>query len=738
MTDGRMLIYDAGVRWTFHPEQPRQHGKWSGPSLLPAQLQAVARLAYEKAHPEVPSKPWVSPPSPQGAKGGKPGGYTAVGITNTELGDKVEDALQRHLGMKNEHPGRRQGPLDLRFDGHGYEVKAVSSMADEYKAKPKAREIASKKAYAAEHGLAPHTMIVVYHPEEKQLYAYSKPGIGAYRLTNEGNGWKFHGTIPLDLGDTSPEPELPNPLAAIKATPKQTLLGHIQAEHKAQPPNGSTFAELGHWHGEQHQRYQPNHFHEGANLGAGDRPPGWKTGEGSVPKGLHPLSEIRLDPMAKSILDTAVREHLKLHPRDTAANVQRRLEKLGYKVRGEPGGYTYNHILESTKRLKAEAASAGKMFDTVSQAAKKVPYVPPPTPAPGANWEGVDMGPIEQGAYQNAKDKGLSEWTASGEVDWHNSHKGDPWHAAQAKGLQRYIDEGIAEGQKWRQARADALTPPTEGWKHLTRDQVRAVYLGVHKSALDKYATERAEQLAGRTNISLFKDGSKLTYKMPLADAEPPPTPIKGAGIMRTHVVTPAQQRVLEQEVEKARRLYPNNPALSVTVGESADAGKFKPNVWGETYSGTGKMYLAPDIFGRYADETTENATKAGHWMPAYKGQGAIRSVFSHELGHTMDGSYGNGAGKGGKYGQTQQEVKAGRMKRGPAGMSAYGRKNTAETFAEAFAEWHLSNGKTTNPIAQRLAKLEDWGVDPQGSRGLAAIARARAIFSRELAALST
>jgi hypothetical protein len=148
---------------------------------------------------------WVDPPDPTGLGKRKTNGFTAIGITNTALGDAVENALIEHLGMSNDHPGRRQGPLDLTYGKNGYEVKAVSTSAKEYKAKPAKDAVERKVAYAKANGINPHTMVVVYSPEDKQLYVYSKPGIGAYRLTNPSQGWKFHGTVPLDLGN-EPDP----------------------------------------------------------------------------------------------------------------------------------------------------------------------------------------------------------------------------------------------------------------------------------------------------------------------------------------------------------------------------------------------------------------------------------------------------------------------------------------------------------------------------------------------------
>ena len=69
-------------------------------------------------------------------------------------------------------------------------------------------------------------------------------------------------------------------------TTRQALLAHIASLHTARgglPRKRMTLVELQRWHGNEHHRLSPNHFHEGVNLGPGSRPPGWKTGEGAVP-----------------------------------------------------------------------------------------------------------------------------------------------------------------------------------------------------------------------------------------------------------------------------------------------------------------------------------------------------------------------------------------------------------------------------------------------------------------------
>jgi GNAT superfamily N-acetyltransferase len=68
-------------------------------------------------------------------------------------------------------------------------------------------------------------------------------------------------------------------------TPKQTLVAHIDEMHRRISTKGKTLKELQTLHARDHHRSTTlSHYHEGLNLGAGDRPEGWYTGTGVVMK----------------------------------------------------------------------------------------------------------------------------------------------------------------------------------------------------------------------------------------------------------------------------------------------------------------------------------------------------------------------------------------------------------------------------------------------------------------------
>ncbi len=152
----------------------------------------------------LPAAKWEDPPAPGGGRDPMvKGGVTAIGLTNTQLGDMGEMLLVKRLGMKSLIPkGQRQNPLDLKWDDsqYAYELKAVTTNAKEYKIKMKAKEVASKLRYAKEHGYIPGMMMLVIDRESGVARAYRKEGIGNFRLTDE-TSWTFMGRVTVGKKD---------------------------------------------------------------------------------------------------------------------------------------------------------------------------------------------------------------------------------------------------------------------------------------------------------------------------------------------------------------------------------------------------------------------------------------------------------------------------------------------------------------------------------------------------------
>jgi hypothetical protein len=138
------------------------------------------------------------PPAPRGTARKTVGGYASNGMTMTALGDAVERAIADQLGWRDlsAERGIRQGAFDLETpEGELVEVKACSVEASEYKAKPKASEVARKRAFAEAAGQSAATVIAVV--EGTSALIYKKSGLGAFRLPADARGWTFEGTVTI-------------------------------------------------------------------------------------------------------------------------------------------------------------------------------------------------------------------------------------------------------------------------------------------------------------------------------------------------------------------------------------------------------------------------------------------------------------------------------------------------------------------------------------------------------------
>jgi hypothetical protein len=120
-------------------------------------------------------------------------------MSNAELGRRVEHALAEHLGFTLAHPHDSRGPFDLLRGRDAYEVKSVTRGAGEYKCKAASAAMRRKRAAADEGKLNPHVLIAVVDPDTESVHAYSRPGLGAFRLTGPHNGWCYEGTAPISL-----------------------------------------------------------------------------------------------------------------------------------------------------------------------------------------------------------------------------------------------------------------------------------------------------------------------------------------------------------------------------------------------------------------------------------------------------------------------------------------------------------------------------------------------------------
>lgn len=108
-------------------------------------------------------------------------------------------------------------------------------------------------------------------------------------------------------------------------------------------------------------------------------------------------------------------------------------------------------------------------------------------------------------------------------------------------------------------------------------------------------------------------------------------------------------------------------------------------------------------------------AIRAGYLMPSARSGNTknMDYLLTHEYGHHVDFSKhvdGDNHSASPLYGDPAFKT----------ALSTYGKKSPIEAYAEAFAEWHYTRGRTQNPAAVALARYEGWngtaGINASGS----------------------
>jgi hypothetical protein len=190
---------EDGIAEVFLDDARKHLGPGDHPSGSPQTVHAGESNGGDKpaSSRTPPAREWAVPPSPRGRAGGQAGGFSANGRTNTAMGDLGERVAQRFNMQSLLPPGKRQNPLDVRYDhtSYAFEVKLVTTQADEYKIKMKASEVAEKEAYARKHGYTPGVIMVVMDTAAQRAQVYWRLGVGNYRLSATSTDWNYMGAV---------------------------------------------------------------------------------------------------------------------------------------------------------------------------------------------------------------------------------------------------------------------------------------------------------------------------------------------------------------------------------------------------------------------------------------------------------------------------------------------------------------------------------------------------------------
>jgi hypothetical protein len=160
---------------------------------------------------------------------------------------------------------------------------------------------------------------------------------------------------------------------------------------------------------------------------------------------------------------------------------------------------------------------------------------------------------------------------------------------------------------------------------------------------------------------------------------------------------TEAERQIVLKEVEKLQETNPKERAVVHIEKES----KTK---YGWAYGGKADLWVTP--------ETVRNplygaAEKGKYKMPVTAGTTQFEYTLAHEWGHLIDDIGGYGV----QSAQRQNAIAKLKAQFPDAFKSQYSGKNTKEFFAEMFTEYYRTDGLTTNPLVQAMAKEFGWKV---------------------------
>lgn len=193
----------------------------------------------------------------------------------------------------------------------------------------------------------------------------------------------------------------------------------------------------------------------------------------------------------------------------------------------------------------------------------------------------------------------------------------------------------------------------------------------------------------------------------------------------------PARIKQSLNTVASLHELYPSKPPRHILVlGDRTTrlaVGADGPYVGAWTYQQAGfshKVFINSDNLhsGRF-DKIIKEPQNKDWFMPEVFKQDSSHYLMTHEVGHQVDFMKKSNSAK--------------ELFDNPAikkHLSTYGQSLVQEGYAEAFAEWHTSHGKTSNPAARAYAVHEGWyGTDGYKKQSLTASAEVIMEFQNEV-----
>lgn len=222
-----------------------------------------------------------------------------------------------------------------------------------------------------------------------------------------------------------------------------------------------------------------------------------------------------------------------------------------------------------------------------------------------------------------------------------------------------------------------------EGWSQRSKDDILAEsrYLGQDfypndPARAESFATSRAD------SITQYNGPNGSVVRVTLTDGSQP-----DPATMNTALTT--INRLQEQSAVKDLRVeFSDAPWRDHAADVSADAKAF-------VMRGEKTINIKP----QYATGEKMMDVDDDFFMPAAKGTDQLDYVITHEYGHVRD-RRNRGEVNDDRYNNSANN----------GALSKYGQTNEYEAYAESFAEYSLTGGKTTNPAVLYYADKYFWG----------------------------
>jgi hypothetical protein len=146
----------------------------------------------------------------------------------------------------------------------------------------------------------------------------------------------------------------------------------------------------------------------------------------------------------------------------------------------------------------------------------------------------------------------------------------------------------------------------------------------------------------------------------------------------------------IARRVDELQAQHPVEGNISISIVPQRNmVGVNEGKAWGQTQRGTARIFLSEEIFRPGAQQEDPG------FMPSYKDRGVVDYTLTHEWGHAHDRH------------ENSESIR--QWGEGMEGISEYGIFSPREAYAEAFAEWALTGGKTTNESARHYARENGW-----------------------------